>query len=235
MDVLKLVLTSLSSVIALFLLTRLIGRRQMSQLSLFDYVVGITIGSIAAEMATDLEGDVWPSFLAMVVYTAVTIGISYLNNKSKKLRCFFLGKPLILYDSGTLYYQNLKKAKMDLSEFLIACRNSGYFDLSELSMAVIEANGRVSFLPLEQKRPVRPDDMQLKPAQKRAPVPVIMDGVVMEQSLKSTGNNLDWLAKQMKMQGFTQAEDILLALADADNQLMIYEKNEDKGERPLFD
>lgn len=235
MNVLKIVLTSLASVAALFLLTRLIGRRQMSQLSLFDYVVGITFGNIAGEMATDLEGEVWPPLLAMCIYTAATITISYLNNKSKKLRYFFLGKPLILYDNGTLYYQNLKKAKMDLSEFLIACRNSGYFDLSELSMAVIEANGRVSFLPLEQKRPMRPDDMQLRPAQKRAPVPVVMDGVVMEQSLKATGNNPEWLQKQMRQQGFTQPEDILLALADADNQLMIYEKNEDKSERPLFD
>lgn len=235
MDILKVAMTSVFSAAAMFLLTRIIGRRQMSQLSLFDYVVGITIGSIAAEMATNVELDFWLPLTAMTVYTAVTIAVSYINNHSLLLRGLLLGKPVVLYDSGTLYYRNLKKVKMDLSEFLMMCRNNGYFDLSQLRLAVIEANGRVSFLPLENERPVTPSDENLSLPKKRAPIHVIMDGVTLDGCLKASGNDHNWLDKQLKLKGFDSPKDVFLATVDDGNVLTIHERNESEDRLPLFD
>ena len=128
MNYIKIIITSLSSFIALFIITELLGKRQVSQLSLFDYVTGITIGSIAAEMATSIDGF-WQPLVAMAIYGICTVSISLITSKSIKLRRILTGRAVILYDSGELYESNLRKSKLDINEFLEQCRNAGYFDI----------------------------------------------------------------------------------------------------------
>lgn len=127
MDLLKIVALSLGSVIFLFILTKLMGNKEMSQLSMFDYIIGITIGSIAAEMATALESDFMQPLVAMAVYAVVSIIISVLSYKSLKFRRISSGVSLILLDNGEIYRDNLKKAKLDLNEFLMQCRINRIF------------------------------------------------------------------------------------------------------------
>lgn len=175
MDLLHVAVTSLVSLAAMFLLTKLMGNKQVSQMNLFDYVIGITIGSIAAEMATELDTPE-NSLLAMAVYAVAAVCISLLTNKSLRVRQLMTGKPLILMDGGTLYRKNLKIAKMDLSEFLMYCRIGGYFDLSQIQTALLEHNGTVTFLPVELQRPATPADLSLQPDQTLLQTPVILDG-----------------------------------------------------------
>ena len=132
----QIALTALGSLAALFLLTKLSGNKQVSQMNLFDYVMGITIGSIAAEMASELESPLRPLW-AMVVYGLAAWGIALLTNKSIRVRRFITGKPLILMDSGVIYRKNLRRARMDLNEFLMYCRVSGYFDLNQIQTAIL--------------------------------------------------------------------------------------------------
>ena len=127
MDLLKIVALSLGSVIFLFILTKLMGNKEMSQLSMFDYIIGITIGSIAAEMSTALENDFMQPVVAMAVYAVVSIIISVLSYKSLKIRRIISGNSLILLDNWEVYRDNLKKAKLDLNEFLMQCRTSRLF------------------------------------------------------------------------------------------------------------
>ncbi len=124
MDLIKIVALSLGSVIFLFILTKLMGNKEMSQLSMFDYIIGITIGSIAAEMSTALENDFMQPLVAMAVYAVVSIIISLLSYKSMKIRRLVSGNSLILLDNGEIYRDNLKKAKLDINEFLMQCRTS---------------------------------------------------------------------------------------------------------------
>lgn len=127
MELLKIVALSFGSLIFLFILTKLMGNKEMSQLSMFDYIIGITIGSIAAEMSTALENDFMQPVVAMAVYAVVSIIISILSYKSIKVRRIVSGTSLILLDNGELYQNNLKKAKLDLNEFLMMCRTSRIF------------------------------------------------------------------------------------------------------------
>jgi uncharacterized membrane protein YcaP (DUF421 family) len=155
-------LTTLASIAVMFLLTKLMGAKQVSQMTMFDYVVGITIGSIAAELATELENPEQP-LIAMILYGVAAYGISVWTTKSLKVRGFFTGKPLTLMDNGVIYRKNLKKARMDLNEFLTFCRMDGYFDLSQIQTAILEHNGHVSFLIKEPNRPATPEDLKLTP------------------------------------------------------------------------
>ena len=128
-------LSALASILVLFLLEKLMGDKQVSQMTLFDYMAGITIGSIAAELATELEEPIKP-LIALIIYGLATAGISILTSKSIRARAVVTGKPLILLEDGVIYRENLKKARLDLDEFLTYCRIGGWFDLNQLHSAV---------------------------------------------------------------------------------------------------
>ena len=131
-EIIYIIVLSFGSIITLFILTKLMGYRQMSEMSMFDYINGITIGSIAAEMATSLEQSFWQPFTAMVVYGICGILLSHATSKSIMLRRLITGKPIALYSHGQIFEKNLRKARLDLSELLTLARLSGYFDLSAL-------------------------------------------------------------------------------------------------------
>lgn len=174
MVLVQVAVTSLVSLAAMFLLTKLMGNKQVSQMNLFDYVIGITVGSIAAEMATELDTPE-NSLVAMVVYAVAAVCISLWTNKSLGARRIITGKPLILMDGGVLYRENLKKAKMDLGDFLMYCRIGGYFDLGQIQTALLEHNGTVTFLPVEMQRPATPADLSMQPDQTLLQTSVIQD------------------------------------------------------------
>ena len=146
-NILKVIILSLVSETVLFILTKLMGDKQISQLTMFDYIIGITIGSIAAEMATALESDYSEPLTAMIVYALVAVAISILSSKSIKFRRFLYGTSLILLDNGILYKENFKTAKLDINEFLVQCRTSGFFNINDIQTAILESNGKISFLP----------------------------------------------------------------------------------------
>lgn len=206
----------------------------MSQLSMFDYINGITIGSIAAEMATSLEDDFLKPLVAMIIYGIVAVLISLLTSKSIKFRRIVSGKSLILYDNNKLFYNNLKKAKMDIDEFLIQCRNNGYFNLSDIQTAILESNGKVSFLPVSYKRPINPKDMNLSPEKENILINVILDGKILKENLKETGNDEIWLKKQLKTQNNINLADVFLATCDSNNNLQVFKKEFDKTNNDKF-
>lgn len=233
-EILYIIALSLGSLIALFILTKLMGYRQMSQMSMFDYINGITIGSIAAEMATSLEENFAQPLTAMIVYALAALFLSWLGTKSIRARKLIEGKPVILLNKGTLYEKNLKKAKLDISEFLVQCRINGYFDLSNLETAILEGNGKISFLPKAANRPMTPNDLQLAPKQDYMVANIIIDGKVMIKNLQHTGNDMKWLNNQLKGKGAKRIEDILLATCDKENTVTVYFKNSDVKSKDVF-
>ena len=229
MEILKIIGLSLGSIIVLFVLTKIVGQREMSGLSIFDFMIAITIGSIAAEMATSLEDNFMQPLIAMVIYAAVTLIISFINMKFIKLRPIFSGKTLILYDNGTLFKENFKKAKIDLNEFLSQCRTNGYFNLSDIKTALLEENGKISFLPYSDKRPANASDFYIKPNEDGVAINLIMDGKIMEENLKKLGFEYKWLNKMLEQQGITKIDNIFLATYTIDGNLSVYLTNNVKS------
>lgn len=235
MEFVKITVLSAGSLIVMFVLTKIMGDREMSELSMFDYITSITIGSIAAEMATSLEDDFRRPLLAMVVYAVICIGISFATCKSIRLRRFFEGHSLILYQNGKIYEKNMLKAKIDVDEFLSLCRVCGYFDLSEIHTAVLESNGKLSILPMVKNRPVTPEDMNLNPNQSFPMANVIIDGKILQTNLKCAGKNEAWLEKQMHAQGIKDIKEVMLATCDSsDGQLNIYVKVQNASKNDMF-
>lgn len=218
MDAVKVILTSLLSVAALFVITKIMGHKQVAQLDFFDYVSGITIGSIGAELATELEKPYKP-LIALVIYGLVSLLLNLLSHKMPKTRKYINGTPTILMNAGKLYRKNLKKSNLDLSEFLLLCREQGYFELDEIQTAVFEHNGKLSILPKAANRPATPEDLKIEAKTVEVGVEVIMDGRVMGENLSRIGRDANWLTKQLKSQGYKDAKELFLG---------VYRPEEDK-------
>ena len=229
MEVLKIIGLSLGSITILFILTKIMGQREMSQLSIFDYFITITIGSIAAEMSTSLDDNFIQPVVAMIIYALVTLTVSFLNTKFVKLRPFLSGRTLILYDNGTLFKENFKKAKIDLNEFLVQCRTSGFFNLSDIKTALLEENGKISFLPYSDRRPANPSDFNIKPTEDGIVTNLILDGKVMEENLKELGLDKLWLNEMLQKQGIIKLDNIFLATYNSDGNLSAYLTNNTKN------
>lgn len=221
MDFINIILTTFLSASALFVIAKILGHKQMSQLDFFDYITGITIGSIGAELATELE-EPWKPLIAMIVYGIITISLTLIANKLPKLRKYINGTPTIIMDNGKLYRKNMKKAKIDLSEFMVMCRQEGYFNLNDIQTAVFEYNGRLTVLPKSTKRPVNPLDINLVPSPEKISTEVIMEGRILTENLKRMGLNHEWLEKELKIQGFKNAKEIFLGICDGNKELTLF-------------
>lgn len=221
MEFLKIVLTSLLSVVSLFIIAKVLGHKQMSQLDFFDYITGITIGSIASELAIDLETP-WKPFVAMVIYGFFAFALTIIAQKFPKTRKYINGTPTVVMNNGKLYRKNMKKAKLELSEFMVMCRQEGYFNLEDIKTAIFEYNGRITILPKSLKRPIIPEDMALTPKEEGIFTEVIMDGKIIHENLKRLGLDLSWLDKELKKQKYKGAKEIYLGLIDQNNNLSLY-------------
>ncbi|NLC18157.1 MAG: DUF421 domain-containing protein [Clostridiales bacterium] len=236
MEYLSIVISSLISLAALFMFTKLIGNRQMYQVSMFDYVSSITLGSIAGELAVQSTESILKPLLSMAVFSIIAFIISYITCKSIVLRRFFEGKAILLYQDGQIYEKNLLKAKLDIDEFLSLCRINGYFDLSEVHTVYLEANGNLSVLPLSKHRPATPDDHGLNPVQSNPLPNIIIDGKIMHYNLKLTGKDEKWLHNRLKAAGYKDMSEIILATYDASkDKINVYKKYHKKDLRDIFE
>ena len=224
MEFIKVILTSLLSTVSLFVIGKIMGHKQMAQLDFFDYITGITIGSIAAELATELEAP-WKPLIAMIIYGLVALGLTILAHKFPKTRKYVNGTPTIVMDNGKLYRENMKKAKLELSEFMVLCRQEGYFNLNDIQTAVFEYNGRITILPKSEKRPLTPEDMNITPEKAEICTEIIMDGRILHENLKRLGLDLTWLDKQLKKQKYDNAKEIYLGICDKNNNLTLFPSN----------
>lgn len=184
-------------------------------------------------MATELE-EPWKPLVAMILYGGVTILMSTMSKKFPRMRKYLNGTPTILMDHGKLYRENLSKAKLDLSEFMVMCRQQGYFDLSNIQTAIFEYNGILTILPVSSQRPATPNDMSLNPQQELLFTELIMDGRILEGNLKRMGLDLTWLNRQLSERNIHSPREVFLAVCDRNLKLVLFKniQNERGGRRP---
>lgn len=226
MEYIEIVIRSILSLTSLFFITKLLGKKQVSQLSLFDYVIGISIGNLAAEMSINIEINYLHGLLSMITFGLIAFFISYITMKSIYLRRFFIGVPTLLMQNGKILEKNLKNVKFDVNDLLEECRSAGYFDLNEIEYAVMEVNGTLSVLPKSENKPVTLKDMNLKSNKSSLCANIIIDGHIMKNNLKNMNKEESWLEKELKVKG-VKLENILLATLDNQEKLTIYRRNED--------
>lgn len=224
-ELLDVTIRAVLSLVTLFLVTKLLGKKQVSQLSLFDYVIGISIGNFAAEMTINLETNEINGIIAVIIFGFFAYLVSYMTMKSIVLRRFFMGTPTVIIQNGKILEKNMKKVKFDINDMLEEIRSNGYFDLSQVKYAIMEANGKLSILPKPEYRPLTPKDMGNKVQKEGLCANIIIDSKILRNNLKNMGKDEEWLNKELKLKGYTDLSKILLATLDINEKVTIYEKN----------
>lgn len=223
-ETLRIIPRSLVSLIVLFLITKAIGKKQVSELSLFDYVIGISIGNFAAEMIMNFDNNFYNGIVAMITFGLVAWLVSYFTMKSMFLRRVIIGTPTVLIQNGKIIEKNLRKMMIDINDLLEQCRSNGNFDINEIEYAIMEANGKVSILPKKEYSPLIVKDMNLKLEKNDLVSNVIIDGKIMISNLENSSKEKEWLLKELKVKG-KNLEDILLGTLDSNYKLILYERN----------
>lgn len=211
--------------IILFFITKMMGKKQISELNFFDYVVGITIGSIAADISLDIEKNMIAGIAALFIYGFISYIISFVSIKSILARRFFIGVPTVLVEKGKIIESGLKKSKIDVNDLLMEARENGYFNLDEIDYALMEVNGNISFLPKEKEKPVTKKDMKIKCSNEGLTVNAIIDSKYMANNMKAINKDKEWLDHELKVNGYDNYDNILLAMINNNYKVTIYEKN----------
>lgn len=221
----RVVIFSIASFLFLFVITKIMGKKQIAQLSFLDYVVGISLGSIAAEMSTDPDRPFYHFFIAMGIYLLLDIGLTLIARKGTFLKKFIRGRPLILIDQGKIDYHNLMRSKLDINDLLAMCRAKGYFDLRDVAFCIFETSGEVSILPSATAANAKRADLGITLPPPDLSKDIIVDGNLVEGALKQIGKDRIWLFGKLGIEKNETLKAIALATYYADtDELKVHYK-----------
>lgn len=223
----KIVINSLVAFASLFLIAKILGKKQIAELTFCDYAVGISLGSISAEWAIDDGDKPWYVYLlAIAIFFALSLFIDFAERKSPFLKKLFKGSPIVLISNGEIDYINLKKSKLDVNALLGMCRVAGYFDIRDVAYAVFETSGELSILPRSCCRPATAGESGVKTEEAALVQPFVIDGIVFEEALSRAGKSRKWLDEQLSG---IDVKRVLLACYDSNaDKVFVKTKNEEK-------
>ncbi|EJS74955.1 DUF421 domain-containing protein [Bacillus cereus] len=214
------ILRSVFILIILFAITKWLGKRQISQLSFFEYIAGMTIGDIAAQVSTGLDSKFFHGVFAILIFAVVPFFTGILSLKNKTARDFFEGKSTVLIKDGKILEDNLKKEKYTSDELLELLRGKDAFSVADVEFAVLEPSGELNVLLKKDRQPLTAKDIGLKVPNEKEPQTVIMDGNVLDEPLSSSGHNRAWLHAELEKLGVV-IENVFLGQVDSYGQLTI--------------
>lgn len=207
---------------ALFLLTRLLGKKQLSHLTFFNYVTGITIGSIAANIISNLDKPYLPDLLGMVWWYILTALLGYIGLKFGGLRNLIDGQPTIVIKKGSIVKEALKKSELNMDDLSMMLREQNVFSILEVDYAILEPDGKLSVLKKPQKQQAAKEDLKLPaPELIYLPSEIIVDGKAVKKNLKELGLDENWLKEQLKLQNLNSVKEVLYAEIQGDGKLYI--------------
>lgn len=211
-DIIKVLLNSIFSFVYLFIVAKLLGKKQVAQLTVVDYVVGISIGSIAAEWCTDATTPWYFYAIGMGVFFLFSVIIDFFERKTTFLKNALKGKELEIITDGKINYKNLKKSKLAVNDLLGMCRAKNYFDLNAIAYVYFETNGEISILPKGHERPTKAEDFKNLKIEKASPSSyIIIDGKINYNELNQLNKNKDWLYKKCNIKSKQDLKNIILA------------------------
>lgn len=205
----------------LLIFARILGKQQISQLTFFDYIVGITIGSMASTLTTDLTSTAWSHWVGLLIWTCASFILQIITLKSKAAGEYLDGKPTIVIMNGKILEDSMKKSRYRLSELLEQLRSKDVFDLNQVAFAILEKDGQLSVLKKPEFQPATPKDLNLKPDTNIIGTELIYDGIIVEQNLKNINKNRNWLMSQLKKQGINSYSEVFVATFNAPDKLYV--------------
>lgn len=224
-EVISVLFRSVVTYVALLFFTRIMGRKQISQLTYFDYIVGITIGSTASIASVDKHVSMFEGVLSIAIWSALTIFISHVTLKNIKLRLLIDSEPLMIIENGKVNYRNMKKARYNIGDLLMQLRDKDIFYITEVEVAILEPNGTLSVLKKSQYAQVTIGDLNIEKPKAAMMVELILDGVILTSHLKKINKNEKWVIEKLKKRNINDLKTVVFAGMQSDGQIYIVTNN----------
>ncbi|MDI3280644.1 MAG: DUF421 domain-containing protein [Bacillota bacterium] len=215
------VVRTLAMFLFVFVALRLAGKRELGQISPFDFVVSVMVGELAAIPLQSPRIPLTHGMLPIATLIAAEVAVAYLSLKSRTLRVLFSGSPTIVIQNGAINERNLRRTRYNLDDLLASLRQQGVANLADVEYAILEDNGQLSVLLKSHKRPVTPEDLGIVKEYDGLPLTLIIDGKVDERALALAGRDEEWLRQELGRRGYARAEEVLLATLDAAGHLYV--------------
>lgn len=228
----------LQTVLAFFSIlffTRIIGKKQIAELTFYDYVNGITFGSIAATMATDINQRTWHHLLGLFLFAALTFLMQYVTIKNRRVQKVIEGEPTLLIHQGKVLEDNMKKTRFNMGDLLSELRQNDIFDIKDVHYAIMETDGKISILPVASKKSLTPEDLNLQGSEGAVNTELIVDGKVIEPNLKQHGLNREWLEQKLSENDIARVEDVVLANYNPVDKSLYFDLKKDNLDKDTVD
>jgi uncharacterized membrane protein YcaP (DUF421 family) len=210
--------------VTLLILTRLLDKTQVGQLTLYEYVSGITIGSLAATIASSDPEKLWSDYYDLLLFVALTYIVSICTMKSRPFRTLIEGSPSIIIENGRIIKENMKSLRFDLDELNALLRGKDIVDISEVQYAILETTGEMSIIKKSGFQPLTKSDMNIHLTDPTFPIELIMDGEIIEENLKKRNLTHTWLTEQLSARNIKSASHVMYGVIDSKGQLFISAK-----------
>lgn len=220
----QLIIETITTFFVLLIMTRLLGNKQLSHLTFFNYITGITIGSLAANMIMLSSKDYLKELTTLVIWCLLTMFIAYISLKSGRMRVILDGQPTIVIKKGKIDRKSLSKTKLNIDDLTMMIRQNDIFSITEVEYAILEPNGSLSILKKPEFQNIQKNDLQIKTTTPNyIPAEIIVDGKVIVKNLQELGLSQEWLDEELEKADVFSIEDILYAEIQADGQLYIHQ------------
>ncbi|CAG9620470.1 DUF421 domain-containing protein [Sutcliffiella rhizosphaerae] len=217
---LEIAIRSFSIIIGLFIITKLLGKKQLSKLSFFEYIVGITIGDIAGTLSMDPDLHIKNGVTSILIWSLFPLVTSRIAIKSKRFRDFIDGNATIFVRDGKILEKNLRKEKYTIDEFLEQIRKKNIFSVDDIEFSALESNGDLSVMLKKEKQPATYGDLYPNVPNVKEPKTVIMDGEILDEPLGQIGMNRRWLEAELEKRNL-QLHDVFLAQVDSYGEMKL--------------
>lgn len=221
LDFLEIAVQTVLAFFTILFITRLLGRQQISQLTLYEYINGITFGSIAATLATDLNQQTFQHFMGLILFGILTGMVSLISLKNRPFRKVVDGEPILAIYQGKLLEKNLKKARYSMDELNELLRKKDCFDIGEVNYGILEINGELSIIKKPEKNFVRAEDLSLTPNTEHLSTEVIIGGQIIYDNLQKRGLTGKELFGELKKKGIKRVEEVMYCTIDSSRKVYI--------------
>lgn len=229
----EMILRTTLSFFALLVLARILGKKQLGQLTFFHYITGITFGSIASEIASQAETPFLDGLISLIWWSVLTYIMTIMTIKSKKARVLFDDKPTIVINNGLILESALKKNRLHMDELTMMLREQSIFAVQDVQYALLETNGKLSVLPKTSEQAASKLDVKADITPPiYMPTEVISDGQVIYENLVELNLTEDWLMKKLKKQNIDTATNVFFAQVQTNGSLYISLKDKARQASP---
>lgn len=207
----RIALDLISGFVLLFIIAKLLGKTQISQITAFEFISALILGELVGNAIYDKEVTALHIMFAMLLWGLLMYTTQHLSLKILSFRGLFEGNPSIIIRRGRMDRKELKKNKMSINQLQIMLRQKNIFSLREVDYAVLEPTGIVTVLKKDEYNTPKKSDLSLPHADVFMPINIIIDGKLLKDNMESAGFNERWLYKQLQAQGYDKVEDIFYA------------------------